>query len=201
MAKIDLRSVEQEDLVKYTALIVELAKVNSLESIGFLTSMIISYANQHGLDEALARITDAPDLFLDVVRLNLEKKSPRTANLNQLKKVLSVWSAANAEEYIEKLKLTQYQALTIYTIHKQSNKASLDDIKKAFKKQGIAADNGSMVGGSLAGLSKKCDAYGIPKLIKSVKGSNSQDMYSFIPKNKRTVDLIIESIKPIVSSI
>jgi len=200
MAKIDLKSVEQQDLVNFTALIVELAKVNSLESIGFLTSMIINYANQHGLEEALSRITDAPDLFLDVVRLKLERKSPKTSQLNRLEKVLSVWGANNAAEYVEKLKLTQYQALTIYTIHKQKNKASLDDIKKAFKKQGIDADNGSMVGGSLAGLSKKCEAYGIPALIKSVRGSNSQDVYSFVPMNKKAMDLIIDSIKPIVSS-
>ena len=80
MAKTNLKRVEQKNLIKLTALIMDLAKENSLESINYLTAMITSYAIQHGTEEAKARISDAPDLFLDVVRLKLAGTSSNLEN-------------------------------------------------------------------------------------------------------------------------
>jgi len=201
MAKINFKKFEQKDLIDLSQLILALSKANSLEGVGYLTAMIISYAQQHGTEEALTRITEGPSIFLDLVKLNLEKNLSEEVKKSQLSKVLDAWSTLNTEEYIEKLKLTRIQAITLHTIYKNKNQASLADIKKVLKRQGYqTAKNGSMVGGSIAGLSKKCEAYGIPKLIKTTKGPNSQDIYSFITKSKKVLDLVAGSIKPIISS-
>lgn len=98
------------------------------------------------------------------------------------------WSEKNYVSYLDSLALTSIQEAILSGIASKDN-ISLSNLEKYLQKKGLTVKSGSMVGGSLAGITKKCEAYRIPQLfiIKRVISSNNsknETCYAIVPSAK-----------------
>ena len=164
-----------------------------------LAKIVLNLAEQTGSENALKIIESSPSIFVDLLS-NKNLISEKLAEIGVPKKIISSWTEENVEENIEKLKLTQYQALILFSILKYKNAATLKDLIKEFKKHKIKVGTGSMIGGSLAGISKKCVSYGIPKVFKTVRGKDNLDVYTMVPLEETTLELFRECLKPFINA-
>jgi len=162
-----------------------------------LAKIILNLAEQTGYDSALKIIESSPGVFVDLLS-NKNLLSEKLESAGIPKRIITKWTKKNVEENIEKLKLTPYQALILFSILKHKNSATLTDLISEFEKREISVGTGSMIGGSLAGISKKCASYGIPKIFKTIKGKKNQDIYSVIPANKDTIDVFKKCLKQFI---
>lgn len=150
------------------------------EGIKFLAKSVLSLAEQFGLQNALKIVETQPDLFIELLEENhIQSKGNSKSNL-----ISSVrWTAENAEHYIKNLKLTNCQSLILKTIINNNNCATLDELQESLKKSGMVVNTGSMIGGSLAGITKKCESYNIPTIY-TTDHSNDQIRYQIVPEAK-----------------
>ena len=162
-----------------------------------LARIILNLAEKTGCKNALKIIESSPSVFVDLLS-NKNLISESLSNIGVPSKVIAKWTKDNAEENIEKLKLTPYQALILFAILKNKNSATLEDLIKEFGKRNIEVGTGSMIGGSLAGISKKCASYGIPKVFKTFKGKGNQDLYSIVPAEETTLKVFRKCLKQFV---
>ncbi len=168
------------------------------EGVVALARIILNLAEQTGSEAALKIIESSPGVFVDLLA-NKNLISERLQDLGVPKKIIAKWTKENTEENIEKLKLTQYQALILFSILKYKNSATLEDLKKEFENRKIEIDTGSVIGGSLAGISKKCDAYGIPKVFKITKGKDNKDIYSLVASDEATTSIFKKCLNNFIS--
>ena len=159
-----------------------------------LAKIILNLADTAGSSNALKIVESTPSVFIDLLS-NKNLISDRLEDLGVPKKTLQKWSKNNVEENIEKLKLTPYQALILFSILKHKNTATLQNLIDEFEKRKINVGTGSMIGGSLAGISKKCTSYGIPKVFKTVKGKDNLDIYSIVPGEENTLKVFKKCLK------
>ena len=145
-----------------------------------LARIILNLADQAGSEAAMKIIESSPNVFIDLLS-NKNLISEKLSDMGVPKRIISQWNKDNAEENIEKLKLTKYQSIILFSILKNKNSATLEDLIKEFEDRNIEVGTGSVIGGSLAGISKKCVSCGIPKVFKTVKGKDNNDIYSIVP--------------------
>jgi len=162
-----------------------------------LAKIILNLAETAGSANALKIVESSPGVFIDLLS-NKNLISEKLENLGVPQKIISEWSRNNVEKNIEKLKLTPYQALILFSIIKYNNSATLDNLISEFEKRDINVGTGSMIGGSLAGISKKCVAYGIPKVFKTVKGKDRTDIYSIVPSEVDTLKVFQKHLKQVI---
>jgi len=162
-----------------------------------LAKIILNLAEQTGYDSALKIIESSPSVFIDLLS-NKNLLSEKLENAGVPKRVITKWNSKTVEENIEKLKLTPYQALILFSILKHKNSATLSNLIKEFEKREISVGTGSMIGGSLAGISKKCVSYGIPKVFKTIKGKDNQDIYSIVPSEESTLKVFRRCLKQFI---
>jgi hypothetical protein len=101
--------------------------------------------------------------------------------------VIEDWAEDNYTIYFKKLALTQMQILLLKGIL-SGDTITLFDLEKFLQKNRIKVKTGSMVGGSLAGISKKCTAYKIPQLFiikKLIKDKIPQNRYLITASAKK----------------
>lgn len=162
-----------------------------------LAKIILKLAEQTGSEAALKIIESSPEVFINL----LSSKNYISDNLTDLgvpKKVISQWNKENAEENIEKLKLTKYQSIILFSMLKHKNAATLADLIKEFENRNIEVGTGSVIGGSLAGISKKCVSCGIPKVFKTVKGKDNLDTYSIVTVDENTVKVFKKCLQQFI---
>ena len=156
-----------------------MARIIKEEGVVALAKIILNLSEKEGRKNTLKIVESSPSVFLDLIASkNLSSHNIKGTGLTD--SVITKWSANNVEENIEKLKLTPYQALILFSILKYNNKATLSNLISEFEKRDIEVGTGSMIGGSLAGISKKCSAYHIPKVFKTIKGKDNLDIYSVL---------------------
>jgi len=80
------------------------------------------------------------------------------------------WDDTNYNENYRGLKLTKCQKIILLSILKSNKSPTLDQLKESVEKKGIKIDNGSIIGGSIAGITKKCRAYNIPEIFQNNPG-------------------------------
>ena len=162
-----------------------------------LAKMIVNLTEQVGGVATIEIVKGSPKTFIDLLA-NKNLVSEKLEDVGVPKGFISIWSKKNTGDNIEKLKLSEYQAVLLSAIIKNNNSATLDELKKEFKKRKINVGTGSMIGGSLAGITKKCTAYGIPKVFRTTKGKDNQDIYSLIPTEKDILSIIKERLDKII---
>jgi len=144
-----------------------------------LAKLILNLADQTGKENTLKIIENSPGVFIDLLS-NKKLISEKLEDIDLSKRIIPTWTKDNIDENIEKLKLTSYQALILFSIIKYKNSATLSNLIEEFEKNKISVGTGSVIGGSLGGISKKCTAYGVPKIFKIIKGKDNQDIYSIV---------------------
>jgi len=167
------------------------------QGIVALAKIILNLAETAGSANALKIVESSPGVFIDLLS-NKNLISEKLENLGVPQKVLTQWTRNNVEKNIEKLKLTPYQALILFSILKHKNSATLENLIEEFEKREINVGTGSMIGGSLAGISKKCVSYGIPKVFKTIKGKDNNDIYSIVPAEESTLKIFRKYLKNFV---
>jgi len=165
-----------------------------------LAKIVLNLAEQTGYENALKIVESSPSVFVDLLS-NKNLISEKLSEIGIPKKVIAKWTKDNAEENIEKLKLTAYQALILFSILKYKNSATLEDLIKEFEKREITVGTGSMIGGSLAGISKKCVSHGIPKVFKTIRGKDNQDIYAIIPEEESTLKVFRKCLKQFIDEV
>lgn len=165
-----------------------------------LAKIVLNLAEQTGYENALKIIESSPSVFVDLLS-NKNLISEKLADIGVSKRIISTWTKENVEENIERLKLTPYQALILFAILKYKNSATLSDLIKEFEKRKIEVGTGSMIGGSLAGISKKCVSYGIPKVFKTIRGKDNTDIYTMVPAEEATLKLFKKCLKQFIGEV
>lgn len=92
------------------------------------------------------------------------------------------WDDLNWEEYLNKLKLSDFQLEILKAVLSSKKPVSLHHIKDFLKEKKISASNGSQIGGSLAGITKKCLSYSIPLVVLKIEDHLGKDAYTLSPK-------------------
>ena len=89
------------------------------------------------------------------------------------------WTDSNAAAFVGKLNISKMQAILIQTMgRKNDNKGvTLEELEKEFKSKGIEIHTGSMIGGSLAGITKKCNSYELPQVFRNFKDDKDVTRY------------------------
>ena len=154
-----------------------MSKLNE-KGLLFLSRVILNLAETVGKEKAIEVIQKDPGLYIDLLSED-HFQDNYSVPLNLIRKK---WSL----EDIEKLKLTKLQTAILETIIANKNEATLELLEKELFNQGIEVSNGSMIGGSLAGISKKCESAKLPQIYKSVHGSDGIT-YSIIPEAKKII--------------
>lgn len=162
-----------------------------------LARVILNLAEQTGSKAALNIVENSPRVFIDLLS-NKNLISEKLESIGVPNEIVSTWTEENTEENIENLKLTSYQALILFSILKYKNSATLLDLISEFEKRKITVGTGSMIGGSLAGLSKKCVSYKIPKFVKTIKGKENTDIYSIVAPNAPTLKVFKKCLKLVI---
>lgn len=103
-------------------------------------------------------------------------------------KPIKNWSETNYVTYLDSLALTKIQETILRGISSKDN-ITLPNLEKFLQKKGITVKSGSMIGGSLAGVTKKCEAYRVPQLFLINKvmlsdNSRNETCYSIVPAAK-----------------
>lgn len=162
-----------------------------------LARIILKLAEQTGSEAALQIIESSPGVFIDLIS-NKNLISERLQELGVPKKITIQWNKDNTEENIEKLKLTKYQSIILFSILKYKNSATLEDLIKEFENRQIEVGTGSVIGGSLAGISKKCVSCGILKVFKTVKGKDNDDIYSIVSVDENTLKVFKKCLQQFI---
>ena len=178
----------------------DMARLIKDQGVIALAKIVLNLAEQTGYENALKIIESSPSVFVDLLS-NKNLISDKLESIGVPKKIIMAWTKENTEENIEKLKLTQYQALILFSILKHKNSATLPDLVNEFETRSITVGTGSMIGGSLAGISKKCTSYGIPKVFKTIKGKDNQDIYSLIPSEEATLKVFRKCLKQFIDDV
>lgn len=175
-----------------------MARLIKDQGVVALAKIILNLAEQAGSEAALRIIESSPNVFVDLLS-NKNLISEKLTDMAVPKKIISQWSKETAEENIEKLKLTKYQSIILFSILNHKNSATLEDLIKEFESRQIEVGTGSVIGGSLAGISKKCVTCGIPKVFKTVKGKDNTDIYSIVPVDENTLKVFKKCLQQLVS--
>lgn len=91
------------------------------------------------------------------------------------------WELNQIQEVFDCLRPTKYQSAILKFIYKNNNAISISNLEAEFAKEGINIATGSVIGGSIAGISKKCKKLKIPNIIK-IRKVQGEYNYSLIPK-------------------
>lgn len=85
---------------------------------------------------------------------------------------------------IKEVNLTFYQKIILKEILEKENHITLNELEQKLKEKNIDVTTGSVIGGSLAGISKKCERENLPRLYDIINNSNSEKEYTIIPQVK-----------------
>jgi hypothetical protein len=140
----------------------------------FIAKTILGLAETVGIIKARKIIENQPNLLIELLG------EEDVLNTQHHSEQINPWNKRNTKKYLQRLKLTKYQTLILKTILEQDNKATLTDLEKAFEDKGFTVKNGSMIGGSLAGITKKCESYLIPPIYESQHLQDGEISYSVV---------------------
>jgi len=101
----------------------------------------------------------------------------------------------NWEEYLTKLNLSDFQLEILEAILSSKNPVSLIYIKDFFKRKKNYIKSGSSIGGSLAGITKKCRNYVIPLVVLKVEDDGGKEVYSISPNLTSNLEKFIKNSK------
>ena len=159
-----------------------------------LLKLVFTFEDNVTRKKLIAMAENDPSLilgFLDkhIVEMDIKEIDERAISTKLLDKE---WLEEKTKDYLDRLKLTRYQVLILKAILKHENKASLEEIEAELKGSGIEITTGSAIGGSIAGITKKCNAYKIPTIFKS-KHYNSGDIkYFVVDSAKKGIETYLE---------
>lgn len=157
-----------------------------------LLKLITSFEKIMGKKKVKELLKTSPQTLLELLDTNLIYLNEDEAS-GKLKKE-TPWSKEKFEEYFNKLNFTRYQTIILKMLLKRNSPVTLKELEKEFKENGIKVNTGSMIGGSLAGITKKCKAYAIPTLILSKKTNVGEYKYS-VTLNKILIPKLKEHLK------
>jgi len=147
------------------------------KGIVFLAKLIIRLYKSLGEEDTLKTIENDYELFSGLLSPNhLED----TISNNKFETKEAVLDPLKIPDIVKKLKFTKLQTILLKTIINNNNKIALTEIEREFSKRGFDVSTGSVVGGSVAGISKKCSKHHIPMLVDAVK-QNGDIYYSLNP--------------------
>jgi hypothetical protein len=158
-------------------------RVINEKGLFFLTRLIINMSETIGKERMLDVIKNDPQSLIDILSDDHFSES-NVESVNFSKKLTT--------EDLEKLKLTKLQKIILETVLNNKNSVTLNEIELSLKERGIDVNSGSMIGGSLAGITKKCESSKITNIYKAVHG-DSTITYSIIPEVKKTLKSFLES--------
>jgi hypothetical protein len=159
-----------------------MSKVINEKGLFFITRILLSMSETIGKDRVIDIVKNDPQSLIDLLSEDHFTES-NIENVNFSKK-LSI-------EDLEKLKLTKLQKMILETVLNNHNSVTLHEIENALKNKGIDVNSGSMIGGSLAGITKKCESSKIMNIYKAVHGDNTIT-YSITPEVKKTLKNFLE---------
>ena len=136
-----------------------------------LLKMISSFEKIMGKKKVLELLENSPRTILELLEpscICVDERDIVNGKLIQKNRESLKWAEDNFENYINKLKLTNFQTIILKALL-ACKTLTLEELEKEFKVKGIDITTGSMIGGSLAGITKKCETYDIPDLILSRK--------------------------------
>lgn len=136
-----------------------------------------------GKERMLDVVKNDPQSLIDI--LSEDHFSDSNVETVNFSKKLSI-------EDLEKLKLTKLQKIILETVLNNKNSVTLNEIEQTLKERGIDVNSGSMIGGSLAGITKKCESSKIMNIYKAVHGENTIT-YSILPEVKKTLKNFLEA--------
>jgi hypothetical protein len=128
-------------------------EVRGLEA--FATLIITLYESLGSVSKVKSFINNNPETLKDVL-FQGSKEIKLTSDSKDFP-----WD----KKIIKKLDLTDYQVLILNTILNKKNVATLSQLEIEFKNKQIDISTGSVIGGSLAGITKKCHREKVPNLI------------------------------------
>lgn len=155
-----------------------MSRIINEKGLLFLTRVVLNLSENLGTNKAVEVIKSDPKLYIDLLSEDHFQEVGEKENI-QIKKD---WSVSDLEE----LKLTKLQSVILKTILTNKNSLTLDQLEKKLRRKKIEVRSGSMIGGSLAGISKKCESNKMPSIYKSVHGSEGIT-YSIIPEAEETL--------------
>jgi hypothetical protein len=160
-----------------------MSRVINEKGLFFITRLILNMSETIGKDRVMDIIKNDPQSLIDLLAEDHFSES-NVENVNFSKKL--------SLEDLERLKLTKLQKMILETVLNNQNSVTLNEIEDALKNRGIDVNSGSMIGGSLAGITKKCESSRISNIYKAVHGE-STITYSIIPEVKKTLKNFLES--------
>lgn len=76
------------------------------------------------------------------------------------------WSSHNFESYLNDIRLTPFQRNILEILIEANSSITLEQLKDKIEQDyNIDIKNGSQIGGCIAGITKKCDAEGVPRFV------------------------------------
>jgi len=91
------------------------------------------------------------------------------------------WTKDNAFDYLKQLNLSEFQKDILRALVSSGKPVSLNYIKSYFENNNNYIENGSRIGGSLAGLTKKCQNHMIPLIVHKNLNKNKDIVYKISP--------------------
>lgn len=138
-----------------------------------IANLVLAMDKKFGKKKTLEMIDENPNVFEELLSKENSKKA--------LTELLNNLDSKNIQVFLEKLKLTSFQEAILEFIVKNNNTISLDSLEKEFLAIGTNIGTGSVIGGSIAGISKKCARLKIPLIIKITNGGKGKYTYSLLP--------------------
>ena len=156
------------------------------EGLASLVKIIFVFEKNFGKKKLLDIIANNPSNLLELIdeQYILDKNSKEVLKFKtDVKEAFPIkWSKVNAKKHLDRYKLTHTQRVIMGIMLNSKNKASLDNLKEGCKKKGIDVGTGSVIGGSLAGLSKKSVSYGIPEIYETFQDKDGFEKYGITPE-------------------
>lgn len=144
--------------------------------VSAFVKLVLAMNKKMGKKKTMELVEENPNVFKELIYS--QSDSDRKTVIDAVK----AWESKNIEEILLRLRLTSYQNLILEFIFKNKNEITLDNLEKEFSNIGMDISTGSVIGGSIAGISKKCERLRIPVIIKIVKSGKGKYIYSLVPE-------------------
>ena len=148
-----------------------------------LLKLIKSFEKVMGKRKARELLETSPQTLLELLEpscICIDERNVVNGKISLKNRENLKWSEDNFDQYLNKLKLTSFQTIILKSLVQSNKPTTLKGLEDDFKVKGIDITTGSMIGGSLAGITKKCKAYDVPELILSRKTNVGEYKYTLV---------------------
>lgn len=158
-----------------------MGKLLKQEGLASLVKLIFAFEKQLGKKKVMEMAKSNPGFLLELVDdtavIDKGKK-----DISSKGEIVGKWTKADAKSHLSSYKLSNVQRALLEVMISSDNKATLSELEKGCKDKGIKVNTGSVIGGSLAGLSKKSASYGLPEIYEASQGKSGEKEYNIVPE-------------------